>query len=213
MSSSELLRRKDLDENLIIIDVRTNPERQVSMIPGAISLKTFERDVVSTLLTSTTTTSTTGDQWPTIVTYCTIGYRSGMEARRLGQKYHYILQGRTTIYSLDGIVAYTHALAAASFEKKENGKELGAATQQLIRTDNDPDATTQDQLQQPPIETNQVHTFGAIWNLAPDGCTIQHFSILVFLGRTAQVGGTSVLRTFQRLAFGCRSCCVREKLH
>jgi rhodanese-related sulfurtransferase len=189
MSSTELLRR-NLDEQLIIVDVRTNPERQVSMISGAISLKTFERDVVDTL--------PTGDQLPTIVTYCTIGYRSGMEARRLRQNYH--LEGH--IYSLDGIVAYTHALASLEF--KENG-ELMPATRQLIRTDSN-------NTQQPPIETNQVHTFGAGWNLAQDGYATQHFSILVLLGRTAQVGGTTVLRTFQRLAFACASCCGREKL-
>ena len=189
MSSTELLQR-NLDEHLIIVDVRTNPERQVSMIPGAISLKTFEKDVVDTL--------PTGDQLPTIVIYCTIGYRSGMEARRLRQNYH--LDGH--IYSLDGIVAYTHALA--SLESEENG-EL-AATRQLIRTDSN-------NTQQPPIETNQVHTFGAVWNLAQDGYATQHFSILVLLGRTAQVGGTTVLRTFQRLAFTCASCCRREKLH
>jgi rhodanese-related sulfurtransferase len=197
MSSIELLRRRSLDEQLIIVDVRTNPERQVSMIPGAISLKTFETEVVDTL--------PTGDQLPTIVIYCTIGYRSGMEARRLERNYR--LGGH--IYSLDGIVAYTHAVA--SLEPIENG-ELGTATpRQLIRTDSN--TTTQQQQQPIEIETNQVHTFGAMWNLAQDGYATQHFSFLVLLGRTAQVGGTTVLRNFQRLTFACASCCGREKLH
>jgi rhodanese-related sulfurtransferase len=196
MSSSELLQR-NLDENLIIVDVRTKPERQVSMIIGAISLETFERDVVDTLPTS-------GDQLPTIVTYCTIGYRSGMEARRLRQKYH--LEGR--IYSLDGIVAYTHARAALENEENSNSNGELAAKRRLIRTADAPNT------QQPAMEeTNQVHTFGAVWNLAQDGYVTRHFSIFVLLGRTAQVGGTTVLRSFQSLAFACASCCGREKLH
>jgi rhodanese-related sulfurtransferase len=204
MSSRELLQR-NLDDNLIIIDVRTNPERQVSMIPGAISLTTFEQEVLMVHNNNNTDT--------TIVTYCTIGYRSGMEARRLRQRYHL-----KNIYNLDGILAYTHALAAAcSLERNENGNELLAAaatTRQLIRPNDDSrNIQQQQQQQQQPIETNQVHTFGAVWNLAHDGYETQHYPMLVFLGRTAQVGGTTVLRTFQRLVVVCSSCCGREKLH
>ena len=40
-----------------------------------------------------------------IVTYCTIGYRSGLEARRLKTKYN------LNVMNLDGIVSYTHAAA------------------------------------------------------------------------------------------------------
>ena len=42
-----------------------------------------------------------------IIFYCTIGYRSGMEAARICDEYN-IDRGR--VYSLDGIVPYTHAL-------------------------------------------------------------------------------------------------------
>jgi sodium/bile acid cotransporter 7 len=54
----------------VIVDVRSDEEREVSMIPGAISKKEFEKG---------------RDQFSgrEVVTYCTIGYRSGRYTQRL----------------------------------------------------------------------------------------------------------------------------------
>ena len=56
-------------DDVILIDVRSEEERAVSMIPGAISMETFH-----------------AKEWPagkTIVVYCTIGVRSAMACMSL----------------------------------------------------------------------------------------------------------------------------------
>ena len=58
------------DGSMVLVDVRSAPERDVSMIAGAISSQQYEADP-----------SAYGDR--TIVLYCTIGYRSGKYARKL----------------------------------------------------------------------------------------------------------------------------------
>ena len=74
----------------VVVDVRTDPERAISMIPGAISREEFElrREEL-------------GER--PVVTYCTIGYRSGLYAEELKQE-------GLDAYNLEGsILAWTHA--------------------------------------------------------------------------------------------------------
>lgn len=65
----ELLQHKDC----VLVDVRTEAERQVSIIPGAISAAEFERTIKDQ----------TGK---TVVCYCTIGYRSAQYAQTMKQR-------------------------------------------------------------------------------------------------------------------------------
>ena len=55
---------------VVLVDVREPREREVSMIPGALSSQEFERNI---------------DKYKdrTIVVYCTIGFRSGIYAEKL----------------------------------------------------------------------------------------------------------------------------------
>jgi hypothetical protein len=87
------------------------------------------------------------------ITYCTIGYRSGVEARRLRDKYG--LQGR--IYNLDGIVPYTHCIA----------------------TKNDARDHHRPQLIHPKTgeETNKVHCYGSTW---AECVNSEHFKPIIF---------------------------------
>jgi rhodanese-related sulfurtransferase len=74
----------------VLVDVRTDSERAISMIPGAISREEFERR-----------REELGER--TVVTYCTIGYRSGLYAEELKQE-------GWDAYNLEGsILAWTHA--------------------------------------------------------------------------------------------------------
>jgi len=59
-----------VDDDLVIVDVRTPAEREVSMIPGAITSETFEAHPEDY-------------RGETVVTYCTAGYRSGLYADKL----------------------------------------------------------------------------------------------------------------------------------
>ncbi|KAL3936327.1 MAG: hypothetical protein SGARI_002602, partial [Bacillariaceae sp.] len=95
MTSNELVKKICSEkDNILLVDVRTQEEQDASMIPGALRLKDVDlseqmKDEESKML----------------VIYCTVGYRSGREARRL-QQLHPEWKGR--IYNLDGILAYSH---------------------------------------------------------------------------------------------------------
>jgi sodium/bile acid cotransporter 7 len=88
--TAEELRERLGSENLVLVDVRTAPERAVSTLPGAITPEGVEA-------------ARAADPDATFVTYCTMGYRSGLFAREL--------QGRgCRVLNLAGsIVAWTHA--------------------------------------------------------------------------------------------------------
>ena len=86
---------EELDElmqtdEVTLVDVRPKKEREVSMIPGAISAEELEANL---------------DQYrdTKIVAYCTIGYRSGVYAKELRAK-------GLEVLNLEGsILAWTHA--------------------------------------------------------------------------------------------------------
>ncbi|MCL4692184.1 MAG: rhodanese-like domain-containing protein, partial [Candidatus Hydrogenedentes bacterium] len=71
--SAEGLSRLLATGDVVLVDVRTEDERKVSGIPDAISKAAFEEDE-------------DGYVDKTIVTYCTIGYRSGVYAEALREK-------------------------------------------------------------------------------------------------------------------------------
>lgn len=70
--SAEALRGRADDADMLIVDCRTDAERAVSTIPDAISIADFE-------------TSLDRYRERTIVTYCTIGYRSGVYGKKLSE--------------------------------------------------------------------------------------------------------------------------------
>ena len=57
----------------ILVDVRDKAESDVSMIPGAITVDEFEK-------------TEQDHQGKTIITYCTVGHRSGIYAQKLKRK-------------------------------------------------------------------------------------------------------------------------------
>jgi sodium/bile acid cotransporter 7 len=86
----EELARMQADGDVTVVDVRPAAEREVSMIPGAISSDELEADL---------------DRYRDrpIVTYCTIGYRSGVYAEKLRE------QGLDALNLRGSILAWTHA--------------------------------------------------------------------------------------------------------
>jgi rhodanese-related sulfurtransferase len=90
ISVAELVAALDSGEPPLLVDVRTGAEREVSIIPGAITPE--ELDAL-------------GDEAAgrTIVTYCTIGYRSGLHAEELRRR------GLDARNLAGSILAWTHA--------------------------------------------------------------------------------------------------------
>lgn len=89
ISAAELAYRMNTDEPLVLVDARTPEEREVSMIPGAISQEEFERRK----------SELAGQE---VVTYCTIGYRSGLYTAEL------VEQGWEAKNLAGSILAWTH---------------------------------------------------------------------------------------------------------
>ena len=89
ISLEELFEALDSDGPPILVDVRTAAERRVSTIPGAISQREFE-----------SLRSDLGAR--AVVTYCTIGYRSGLYADELRR------QGLDVRNFKGSILAWTH---------------------------------------------------------------------------------------------------------
>mmetsp|Transcript_2722 Transcript_2722/g.7989 ORF Transcript_2722/g.7989 Transcript_2722/m.7989 type:complete len:233 (+) Transcript_2722:133-831(+) len=161
------LRRADRP-SMVLIDARSSAERSTSIIPGAIALAEFEQNIATTLSPDAS-----------VVVYCTIGYRSGMEARRLKEKHG--LDGR--IRNLDGIVSYTHAIGDMSDESV-----------QLIKPDTGE-------------TTNIVHIFGRTWDCVHLSFETVHFNAPELALRSTQVGLVSTLRFTQHLHYKTRQCC------
>lgn len=177
LTSERLLCDASGSRAILLVDCRTAPEQNVSMIEGAISLQDF-RNQQHTIPSDTL-----------IVTYCTIGYRSGMEARRLKQQFN--LQDR--IKSLDGIVSFTHAL---EHQRMEGNTRI---SRQLV----DPNTA---------LPTTNVHCFSHMWACPNEKYTAIAFPFPTFLLRTIQVGLTLVIRTFQSLLYSLGHCCQNSKV-
>ncbi|GAX19527.1 hypothetical protein FisN_19Hu103 [Fistulifera solaris] len=94
LSSHEWLQQQETSSDWILVDVRTAPERRVSMIRGAKTLAEFDQEWRAGTFPPSTK----------VAFYCTIGYRSGIHA----SKYVRRLEGR--VYNLDGIVAFSQAV-------------------------------------------------------------------------------------------------------
>lgn len=146
----------------VLVDARTLPEQRVSMIRGALNLTEFRHRMEKS--------STTLNSETTVIVYCTVGYRSGMEVTRLKQLYPQL-----NVQSLDGIVAYTHALA------KETTREVPV----LVDSHGEP--------------TQRVHTFASSWDMASEHCETQQFRSFALLGRLLQVGVMTAVRSIQSL--------------
>jgi rhodanese-related sulfurtransferase len=167
LTSRQLIENYDHD-NIVLVDVRTKPERNVSKIEGSISLQEFQEQF----------SSLPPDKH--VVTYCTIGYRSGLEARRL--QYQHNLQGR--ISSLDGIVAYTHAIS-----KQDANEDVP----QVVCPSTG-------------CNTTVVHTFGKQWSCVDEGYETKHFSPPALILRLVQVGTVVIVRTIQYGGYRLGQC-------
>lgn len=89
ISADELATLQE-ETDIVIVDVREDKERAVSMIPGAISKSEFEDRI-----------DEVGDK--PVVVYCTIGYRSGLYVKELKEK------GVDASNLAGSILSWTHA--------------------------------------------------------------------------------------------------------
>lgn len=150
-----------------LVDVRTKAEQKVSMIPGAITLHEFESQLKQY-------PNKWQDDGQLVVTYCTIGYRSGLEAQRLRQIYNI-----GNIRHLDGIVPYTHACAALLATTTGNsGDSLAVSKSPLVQPtieikgkDDDDDIQENTRMNEPKTNNKNVIPTDASSNAIPNNST------------------------------------------
>ncbi|GFH52897.1 hypothetical protein CTEN210_09373 [Chaetoceros tenuissimus] len=156
-----------------LIDVRSPAEQKISMIPNAITLKDFESDFKRD---PTQWIGKSDDETPlkTVVTYCTIGYRSGVEAQRIKSQYHI-----PNVKNLDGIVCYTHVCSEIM---NNNGEKFVELIEPRSKQ-----------------KTSKVHVFGSSWNYASKEFTTVWFSKLDMAAR----GIIVMLKSFRVKVCSC----------
>ena len=181
----------DIDgKRILLVDVRSPPERKVSMIAGAISLHEFNTNVLPNLM------DTSCDKLPqSIVMYCTIGYRSGLEGRKLLNEHPTLFcscdacdenernnlndRSRIQIRNLDGILPFANAL-------KSPQQSALVLNRYLV------DPSTKK-------PTNKVHVYGPSWK----NCLDETYEAVMFSKFEFSWRGLGVLfRSAQ-----CSSCC------
>ena len=186
--------------NVLLVDVRTDLERDVSMISGAVSLDEFKANVLPSLESKLAVGVDDDSALPDmIVTYCTIGYRSGMEARKLMLEHPNLFvswnnddsntdedqNGTTMVGNLDGIVVFANA--SLDYESR--------LIPIIDRKTNE--------------ATNKVHVYGPSWKKYLSHTTFETiaFSRIEFASR-----GLYFVLCFGRSGLSCNtsfSCCKR----
>ena len=175
----------------IWVDVRTAAERAVSIIAGAVTLSEWEADEAHDSAHQQLL------QESPVIVYCTIGYRSGMEARRLQQRYPHL-----RIYNLDGIIAYSHVVCAAD---TNNNDHISSPSPSVP-------------WQLPPIvhpETGDaathIHTFGKAWDFVNQRqYSSVHFGTVGTVAHMMRVGQRAMGCHVQTLLHHC-GCCRRSR--
>ncbi|KAL7481156.1 hypothetical protein ACHAW6_006840 [Cyclotella cf. meneghiniana] len=161
-------------EKVLLVDARTRPERNISMISGAIPLAEFNKNVLPKLVDSSPDDMVS--QPSTIVFYCTIGYRSGMEGRKLQKKYPFLFdqkwkaenyvksetqnlnkkrQPKMQVKNLDGILNFANALEGSEtihrmHLESANGPNKFKTNALIINPNTNK-------------TTNRVHVYGPSW--------------------------------------------------
>lgn len=163
----------------LLVDVRTKDERDISVIPGAISMKDFKTQMKSI------DKKKTQHHNLNVITYCTIGFRSGLQAQHIQNKYKL---GYGRVHSLDGIAAYTHAIT----EVLPKPMTLNHSRPQTIKESMNLIVISNNSLVTPSgHETTHVHTFGNIWSNTVDqdhGYHATFFKPIRFILESAKVG-------------------------
>jgi rhodanese-related sulfurtransferase len=177
----------------VLLDARTAAERKVSIIQGAISVSDYQGGGGGGGNSCSKKTTTV------LICYCTIGYRSGLEATRLQQLYP-----EATVYNLDGIVAFSHAVsqlataATATAVSNSNKNTAGAKDDHHHSSSSPPHQQLVDPVTGETVRT--VHTFASLWNYVnPDQYDSVHFPTPILPLRFLQVGARVVVRHSQTL--------------
>lgn len=199
---------------VILVDVRSKPERDVSIISGAVSLDDFKAKILPSLEAKFEDNVDVDrlDNSPLpdmVVTYCTIGFRSGLEARKLMHDYPTLFESwtaenenscenkKTVIGNLDGILAFANASRSLELESQNEAStdDVNLSSLQPLIVDC-----------QTNTATNRVHVYGKSWKvyLSDEYYEAITFSKIEFAWRGIIVLVRSCLSSSSK---SCSCCC------
>ena len=92
ISTQEILDLQRNGRNYYLIDVRSDAERNIGMIPNAVTSEYFEKELKSKC-----------NKDAILIPYCTIGYRSGAYGTKL------VTEGFQNVRNGDGVVLWTYS--------------------------------------------------------------------------------------------------------
>jgi rhodanese-related sulfurtransferase len=147
--------KKGCCTRVVLIDVRSEAERQVSVIAGSISRGEFERMDWSESVNKSEILA---------VPYCTMGYRSGQYCLKLKD------MGFSNIKNSEGIVLFSYAIASASAVDAGAVEGGSSVSTFLVDTEGKP--------------TKVIHTYGSKWDLAhPTFSSVIFTDLYIFFER------------------------------
>jgi rhodanese-related sulfurtransferase len=195
---------------VVLLDARTAPERNVSIIQGAVPVADYYNNIHNHNHHHQGRTRrggndngdsgnevNNGTQPTIIICYCTIGYRSGLEATRLQR-----LCPDATVYNLDGIVAFSHASISYNHCRRSRKESAAGSHDDAADAVDDQHHHQHYQLVDPATgaSVRTIHTFASVWDyLDPDHYDGVHFPLYSLPFRLFQVGARLIVRHSQTL--------------
>lgn len=168
----ELEERLRRGEAVVLVDVRDVEEQKVSMIPGAVTQRVFEGEILPSLKGQ--------PDGPLVVPYCTVGYRSGMYCRALVREH-----GLSNVRNGEGIIMWTFdggrlVRPTSDGSGPSRAPALALESPQAATVTNEVHVygKTRDALESPQAATvtNEVHVYGKPWDCARVGFHTVYFS-------------------------------------
>ncbi|CAE8624913.1 unnamed protein product, partial [Polarella glacialis] len=186
IETPELRERLAKGEDIILVDVRTPEEMQVSMIPGAVAKDLFEAEILPKLLEGR---QQDGQQQaidslssPLIVPYCTVGYRSGLYCRELVNEHGFsnvrngegvimwTFDGSVLVKPLPGAPSRAPALPPQVYGKGSEGAQPSSGEAAGLVSGGGTKTATAWQ------SVSEVHVYGKPWDMAAEGFTTIYFT-------------------------------------
>ena len=218
------------ESDFVLVDVRSKAERRVSVIANSISLKEYNEIYAPKRNKNPSDgASSSSSSGTKVILYCTIGYRSGMEATHLLHR-DPSLNGR--IYNMAGIVAFSHAVVHHA-QGQGNTNITDATGNMPTNTTASPRTSLSEPSnyhRTPTVEaldpdwawnllvdpatqspTRLVHTFGDTWDLCPENeIETRQFSTLALLWQFLTLFVHMMVRFLQRCGHSLHKATMRS---
>ncbi|CAM9115724.1 unnamed protein product [Ascophyllum nodosum] len=186
ISAKEVEGLRNEGKRVMLVDVRTEEEMEVSMLRGALSRDAFESSRLGesaktgVKFQDSSPSREEENKWDVVVPYCTVGYRSGLYAKKL------LDLGYPAVRNSEGVLLWTHDVGAglvAPSESKMRRDAEGHGDSEAKTTndaENDPGGGTgsgsPQRADDDSVEVKRVHVYASPWDFAREDYEAVKFS-------------------------------------